>query len=140
MASFTLEAPREYVRQQLQSLGIQDISEADLESYTSGKLCGPLLVCTRVRASTSHAQIDKHTNLCVRTASGLENVPQRAHQISIVKEFIWTALCIGSVKMIHCLQQGGRVSPSSSNHPTPLLCSYSLNLYQYTCRFYEAYP
>lgn len=66
MASFTLEAPREYVRQQLQSLGIQDISEADLESYTSGKLCGPLLVCTRVRASTSHAQIDKHTNLCVR--------------------------------------------------------------------------
>ncbi|KAL5463222.1 hypothetical protein EMCRGX_G032101 [Ephydatia muelleri] len=35
MASFTLEAPREYVRQQLQSLGIEDISEADLESYTS---------------------------------------------------------------------------------------------------------
>ncbi len=32
-----MEVPREYVRQQLQSMGIQDISEEDLEAYTRGK-------------------------------------------------------------------------------------------------------
>ena len=32
-----LQVPMDYVRKQLHSMGIQDISEGDLESYTRGK-------------------------------------------------------------------------------------------------------
>ena len=32
-----LQVPRDYVRKQLHSMGIQDISEGDLESYTRGE-------------------------------------------------------------------------------------------------------
>lgn len=32
-----LQVPKEYVRRQLQSMGIQEISEGDLESYTRGE-------------------------------------------------------------------------------------------------------
>ncbi len=38
MATSTgVEVPKEYVRQQLQSMGIHDISEEDLEAYTRGR-------------------------------------------------------------------------------------------------------